>query len=136
MWDLQRSLTEAVEQQTATSEILRVISISPTDIQPVLDAVAANAARVCSAADAVIRRVEGSDMRRVAHFGPIPLVLPEVRHITVACLAAPFSSAVRFTFTTFSPPTLLETIPTRMGAGDGVRPSRCRGGTAHLSPIT
>src|SRR4029453_3186957 len=39
-------------------------------------------ARVCGAADAVIRRVEGSDMRRVAHFGPIPLVLPEVRRIT------------------------------------------------------
>jgi GAF domain-containing protein len=73
---------EALEQQTATAEILRVISSSPTDIQPVLDAVAANAARVCGAADAVIRRVEGSDMRRVAHFGPIPLVLPEVRRIT------------------------------------------------------
>ncbi len=73
---------EALEQQTATGEILRIISGSPTDIQPVLDAVAASAARVCGATDAVILRVEGDDMRRVAHFGPVPLVLPEVRRIT------------------------------------------------------
>ena len=75
-------LTEALEQQTATSEILRVISSSPTDIQPVLDAVAASAAGVCGATDALIMRVEGQDFRRVAHFGPIPLVLPEVRRVT------------------------------------------------------
>jgi signal transduction histidine kinase len=62
---------EALEQQTATSEILRVISSSPTDIQPVLDAVAQNAARVCGADDALIYRVDGDVDQRVAHHGPI-----------------------------------------------------------------
>ncbi len=73
---------EALEQQTATSEILRVISSSPTDIQPVLEAVAVSAARVCGATDAVILRVEGQETRRVAHSGAIPLILPEMRRIT------------------------------------------------------
>ena len=75
-------LTEALEQQTATSDILRVISSSPTDVQPVFDAIAVNAVNVCSALDAVINRRDGDHMRRVAHFGPIPLVLSERRALT------------------------------------------------------
>ena len=67
-----QELTEALEQQTATSEILGVIASSPTDIQPVLDAVAENAGRVCGATDAIIQRVEGNALRRVAHYGPLP----------------------------------------------------------------
>jgi signal transduction histidine kinase len=67
-----RELQEALEQQTATSEILRVISNSPTDIQPVLDAVAASAAKLCEASDAVIQLRQGDELRTVAHHGSIP----------------------------------------------------------------
>ena len=66
-----RDLTEALEQQTATSEILRVIASSPTDIQPVLDVVAENAARLCDASDALILRVAGDTLQTAARFGPI-----------------------------------------------------------------
>src|SRR5215813_8562548 len=65
-----RDLTESLEQQTATSEILRVIASSPTDVQPVLDTIAENAARVCGSYDAVIRLVEGNILRLAAHYGP------------------------------------------------------------------
>jgi signal transduction histidine kinase len=67
-----RQLTEALEQQTATSEILRVIASSPTDVQPVLDVVAENAARLCEAKDALIYRVEGDTLKQVAVYGSMP----------------------------------------------------------------
>jgi two-component system, NtrC family, sensor kinase len=73
---------EALEQQTATSEILQVIASSPTDIQPVLDAVAENAARVCGADDALIFRVDGDVTRRVAHHGSIPVSADVERRLT------------------------------------------------------
>ena len=61
-----------MEQQTATSEILGVIASSPTDIQPVLDVVAENAARLCDATDAVIHRIDGDKLRSVANYGSLP----------------------------------------------------------------
>src|SRR4029079_2840084 len=67
-----RDLTEALEQQTATSEILRVIARSPTNIQPVLDVVAENAARLCDASNALIYSVVGNNLRMVAQHGPLP----------------------------------------------------------------
>ena len=64
-----RQLTEALEQQTATSEILRAIARSPTDIQPVLNVVAENAARLCESVDAQIYQLEGDTVRKVAVYG-------------------------------------------------------------------
>jgi GAF domain-containing protein len=69
-----RELTEALEQQTATSEVLGVIASSPTDIQPVLNTVAENAARLCEATDAQILRVQNDILRRVASYGGIPTI--------------------------------------------------------------
>ena len=64
------TITESLEQQTATSEILGVIASSPTDIQPVLDVVAENAARLCDATDAQIRRVDGDCLGMFAYCRP------------------------------------------------------------------
>ncbi len=79
-------ISEALEQQTATSEILRVIVGSPTDIQPVLDAVAESAARLCELYDAAIARVEGGVYKVVSQWGPVPLPEENVREgIPVNC---------------------------------------------------
>ena len=69
---LSNELKESLEQQTATSEILGAIASSPTDIQPVLGAVAENAARLCNATDAVIHRIDGDKLRSGARYGSLP----------------------------------------------------------------
>src|SRR5215468_8234953 len=63
------SLTEALEQQTATAEILRVISRSPTDVQPVFEAITESAMRLCSADYASANRLEGNEIHLVAQHG-------------------------------------------------------------------
>src|SRR5215475_9905856 len=65
-------LAEAREQQAATGGILRVISSSPADLQPVFTEIAASAARLCAAYDALIFQVDGDCLRLVAHHGAIP----------------------------------------------------------------
>ena len=64
-------MREALEHQTATSEVLGIISRSPTDVQPVLDAIVESAARVCGIDDVVLRLRDGNNMVSRAHFGPI-----------------------------------------------------------------
>ena len=63
-------LTEALEQQTATSEILGVISSSPTDIQPVFETIAANALRLCSATFGAVFRFDGELIHLAALHNP------------------------------------------------------------------
>jgi len=79
----QRREAQGLEQQMATAEILRVISTSPTDLQPVLDAVVKSAARFCGADDAEIYHLYGGDLKVAAHYGPIPApmgrLIPVVR---------------------------------------------------------
>jgi PAS domain S-box-containing protein len=68
-------LTESLEHQTATAEILRAISSSPTDIRPVLDTVVRAAARFCAAPDVAIVRLEGDMIRGAAAVGPFGATL-------------------------------------------------------------
>src|SRR3990170_3653731 len=64
-----RELTEALEQQTATGEVLKVISSSPTELQPVLDTLIANAVKLAGATKGHVRQIDGEFLRVVAHYG-------------------------------------------------------------------
>ena len=67
---------EGLERQTALGEILQVISQSPTDTQPVFEAIARDAVRYCAAEDAVVQLVESDRYRTVAHAGLLPQTTP------------------------------------------------------------
>jgi len=69
---LKRERDEAMERETATSDILRIISNSPTDLQSALGAIAESAARLLDVAGAEISRVEGDGLRLMAKHGPLP----------------------------------------------------------------
>ncbi len=71
--DRNREITESLEQQTATSDILQVIASSPTEIQPVLDIIAQNAAQLSAWDDALIDIEDQGILRVAAHYGNIPM---------------------------------------------------------------
>ena len=62
-------VTEALEQQTASAEILRVISQSPTDVQPVFDTIIRNAVQLCGARLGAFFRFDGEQLHLVANYG-------------------------------------------------------------------
>ncbi len=72
---------EALDKQTATAEILRAISGSPTDLQPTFDAIAASAKTLSGAESSLVVRFDGSLIHLVSHFGMLPDGLEAVQRI-------------------------------------------------------
>jgi signal transduction histidine kinase len=74
-----RDLTESLERQTATAQILRVISSSPTDLQPIFDAITESAVRLCGGVHGAALRVEDGMVHHVGAFGPSAELIAEIR---------------------------------------------------------
>jgi class 3 adenylate cyclase len=75
---LVRERDQALEQLSAASEVLKIISSSPSDLRPVFDALAENAARLCHGFDVYVQLREGNLVRYVAHYGGVIPVSPVV----------------------------------------------------------
>ncbi len=74
-------LTEALKQQTATGEILRVISSSPTQVQPVFDAIVRSASLLCGGEHAIVTRYDGELLHLAAQHNPRPRAAEETEAI-------------------------------------------------------
>jgi signal transduction histidine kinase len=87
-------LTESLEQQTATADVLRIISSSPGELEPVFQAMLANATRICEAKFGILYRCEGDALRTVAmHDAPQPFV--EVRRSNPIIRPNPYTTLGR-----------------------------------------
>ncbi|HET6462840.1 MAG TPA: GAF domain-containing protein, partial [Candidatus Krumholzibacteria bacterium] len=84
-----RELQESLEYQTATSDVLNVISRSPTDVQPVFDVIAKSAARLCSAMNCFVYRFDGE----LIHFAAAANLPPEGKRAILAGYPLPPSRA-------------------------------------------
>ena len=77
--DVEARRTEALDQQTATSDVLRVIASSPTAVQPVFDAIAASATRLCRGLYGLVFRFDGELITLAAEYGSAPERLEVIR---------------------------------------------------------
>jgi len=76
-----KELREALEQQTATSDILGVISSAPTDLQPVFDTIAKHSVKLCGALFSSVYRFDGELIHMVAHHNYPPIALERSLHL-------------------------------------------------------
>src|SRR6266566_2932393 len=67
-----KELSEALERETATSQVLGIISSSPSDLEPVFQTILANATRLCEASYGTLWLCEGDAFRVVALYGAVP----------------------------------------------------------------
>src|SRR5260221_9449930 len=93
--ETRKALAEALEQQTATSEVLRIISSSPGELEPVFQAMLANATRLCEAKFGMLYLWEGEGQYRVAALHGAPPRLAEERRRGVVIRPAPGSALGR-----------------------------------------
>src|SRR5262249_5246031 len=70
--ELQRSLTKALARETAIGEILRVVGTSPTDVQPMFDAIAQSSVRLCDADLCLVQQSDGEHLHLAGIHGVDP----------------------------------------------------------------
>jgi hypothetical protein len=96
--ETRKALAEALEQQTATSEVLKVISVSPGELEPVFDAILENATRICEAKFGTLYLYDG-DVFRPAAFHNAPPAFVEARRRQAGIRPPPDSALGRAAFT-------------------------------------